>query len=261
MVGELRRALESDDVVLHYQPKIEIRTGKVHGVEALVRWQHPEHGLVPPNEFVPMAEHTGLIRPLTRHVLNVALAQCQAWQQSGIDLHMSVNLSARNLLDPSLPDDIARLLAKWSVRSQLLELEITESSIMQDPARSLEVLDRLHRMGIVLSIDDFGTGYSSLTYLRTLPVQELKIDRSFIGTMSSDEGDSFIVRSTISLGQNLGLQVVAEGVEDEETLAQLDELGCNLAQGYHLSRPVPADELMQWLTDRAAGGTSASQVA
>jgi diguanylate cyclase (GGDEF)-like protein len=252
MVGELRRALQGDELVLHYQPKVELHSSNVRGVEALVRWRHPERGLLPPAEFVPMAERTGLIRPLTRYVLNVALAQCREWYDAGQELQVSVNLSARNLLDPSLPEDISRLLGKWRVKPELLELEITESTIMTDPTRSTEVLTRLDGMGIALSIDDFGTGYSSLSYLRELPVAELKIDRAFVKEMATDEDNRFIVRSTISLGQNLGLQVVAEGVEDEQTLEQLRELGCDFAQGYFLSRPVAAGELSRWLHARSA---------
>jgi diguanylate cyclase (GGDEF)-like protein len=258
MVGELRRALQSDELTLHYQPKVDLSSGVVHGVEALVRWNHPERGLLPPNEFVPMAERTGLIRLLTRYVLNAALAQANQWNDEGLELHVSVNLSARNLLDPTLPEDVVRLMAKWGVRPELLELEITESTIMLDPARATEVLNQLSDMGIGLSVDDFGIGYSSLSYLRELPVKELKIDRSFVSEMCTDEGNRFIVRSTIGLGQNLGLRVVAEGVEDEETLAQLTTLGCDFAQGYFLSRPVPALELAEWLAQR---GRRARQVA
>jgi diguanylate cyclase (GGDEF)-like protein len=250
MVGELRRALQSNELVLHYQPKIDLSSEIVQGVEALVRWRHPERGLLPPGEFVPMAERTGLIRPLTRYVLNVALAQCGEWQKSGLDLQVSVNLSARNLVDPGLPEDISRLLARWGVRPELLELEMTESTIMLDPVLATEVLNKLSSMGIGLSIDDFGTGYSSLSYLRKLPVKELKIDRSFVKEMCTDEGNRLIVRSTIGLGQNLGLRVVAEGVEDQETLAELIELGCDLAQGYFVGRPVPAPELAEWLDQR-----------
>jgi diguanylate cyclase (GGDEF)-like protein len=258
MVGELRRALQSGELTLHYQPKVDLSSEVVHGVEALVRWNHPERGLLPPNEFVPMAERTGLIRLLTRYVLNAALAQASEWNEIGLELRVSVNLSARNLLDPSLAEDVARLLSRWGIRPDLLELEITESTIMLDPARATEVLNQLSEMGIGLSVDDFGTGYSSLSYLRELPVKELKIDRTFVSRMCEDDGDRFIVRSTIGLGQNLGLRVVAEGVEDEETLAQLTTLGCDLAQGYFLSRPVPASELADWLAQR---GSRARQVA
>jgi len=250
MVGELRRGLAQNEVLLHYQPKVDLEAGKVVGAEALVRWQHPTRGLIAPNEFVPMAERTGLIRPLSRYVLNTAIAQCQEWRAAGLGLRVSVNLSARNLLDPTLPDDVKRLLSKWGVPASCLELEITESTIMVDPNRALEVLRRLHGMDIALSIDDFGTGYSSLAYLKELPVNELKIDRTFVMAMTSNRGDAFIVRSTIDLAHNLSLQVVAEGVEDAETMSELAELGCDIAQGFHLSRPLPANEFSEWLAAR-----------
>ena len=250
MVGQLRRALDEGQVLLHYQPKVDLESGMVVGAEALVRWQHPDRGLIPPADFVPMAERTGLIKPLSRYVLDHALAQCREWRDSGLDLKISVNLSARNLLDPSLPDDVKKLLTKWSIPEAMLELEITESTIMIDPQRAMEVLARLHGMGIGLSIDDFGTGYSSLVYLKELPVHELKIDRTFVARMSSNRGDAFIVRSTIDLAHNLQLKVVAEGVEDEDTLAELTKLGCNIAQGFHVSRPLPPDEFAAWLAER-----------
>jgi EAL domain-containing protein (putative c-di-GMP-specific phosphodiesterase class I) len=261
MVGELRKALEANEVVLHYQPKIDLETGKVVGAEALVRWQHPARGLIPPADFVPMAERTGLIRPLSRYVLDLALAQCREWRDAGLGLKVSVNLSARNLLDPHLPDDVSGLLAKWSVPAAFLELEITESTIMVDPKRAMEVLRRLHTMGIALSIDDFGTGYSSLAYLKELPVNELKIDRTFVQNMASNRGDAFIVRSTIDLAHNLRLQVVAEGVEDESTMDELTKLGCNIAQGFHIGRPVPPQEFAEWLADRDDVATTARDVA
>jgi diguanylate cyclase (GGDEF)-like protein len=261
MVGELRKALEAGEVVLHYQPKLDLQSGKVIGAEALVRWQHATRGLIPPVEFVPMAERTGLIRPLSRYVLNVAIAQCREWREAGLHLKVSVNLSARNLLDPNLPEDVSRLLIKWEVPAELLELEITESTIMVDPKRAMEVLRRLHMMGIALSIDDFGTGYSSLAYLKELPVNELKIDKTFVATMTSNRGDAFIVRSTIDLAHNLRLQVVAEGVEDEATMNELAELGCNVAQGFHLSRPLPAPEFSDWLVERGETAVSTREVA
>jgi EAL domain-containing protein (putative c-di-GMP-specific phosphodiesterase class I) len=247
MVGELRRAIENGGLVLHYQPKAELETGEVSHVEALVRWEHAERGLIPPMEFIPLAEHTGLIKPLSDYVLEEALRQCREWHDGGLELTVAVNLSVRNLLDDELPDQIASLLAKWGVPAERLLVEITESTIMADPARALEVLSRLSDMGVGLAIDDFGTGYSSLTYLKRLPVDELKIDRTFIANMAADEEDAFIVRSTIDLGRNLGLQVVAEGVEDEESWNTLADLGCDFAQGYYLSRPVPAGDLARWL--------------
>jgi EAL domain-containing protein (putative c-di-GMP-specific phosphodiesterase class I) len=249
MVGELRRALDEGQLVLHFQPKVDLQSGRVVGAEALVRWQHPR-GLIAPAEFVPVAERTGLIKPLSRYVLDRALCQCRAWRDDGLELRVSVNLSARNLLDPTLPEDVLRLLTKWGIPEELLELEITESTIMIDPKRAMEVLARLHTMGIALSIDDFGTGYSSLVYLKELPVNELKIDRTFVARMAENRGDAFIVRSTIDLAHNLRLKVVAEGVEDEETLRELGRLGCNIVQGFHVSRPLPPDEFRAWLAER-----------
>jgi len=247
LLGELRRALENKELVLFYQPKADIQTGKVTSVEALLRWQHPEHGLTFPDDFIPLAEHTGLIRPLTLYVLNEALKQCYEWQQQGIELGVAVNLSARNLLDSELPNDVARLLETWGVEPSLLKLEITENTIMVDPPKALEVLTKLRDLGVGLSIDDFGTGYSSLSYLRKLPVDEIKIDRSFVMNMPQSENDQQIVRSTIDLACNLGLKVVAEGVETKEIWRDLANLGCDVAQGYYLTRPIPPQELVEWL--------------
>jgi diguanylate cyclase (GGDEF)-like protein len=247
LLTELRRAIDRGELVLHYQPKAELRTGEVSGVEALVRWSHPTRGLVPPDEFIPLAQKTGVIVPLTHFVLNEAVRQSRTWQLEGIDLCVGVNLSARNLLDVHLPDTVAELLARWEVSPSLLELEITESTILADPIRAMHVLSRLSGMGIRLAIDDFGTGYSSLAYLKRLPVDALKIDKSFIQGMEDDENDSVIVKSTIDLGRNLGLRVVAEGVETKEAWRQLLVLGCDVAQGYYLSRPIPAAELTAWV--------------
>jgi diguanylate cyclase (GGDEF)-like protein len=249
MLGELRRALDNDEFAVYYQPKADIRTGRVEGAEALVRWIHPEHGVIPPNDFIPLAEHTGLIKPLTAFVLNTAIAQCREWVDEGLDLTVAVNLSVRNLLDATLPDAVAAMLERHGVEARRLKLEITEGTIMADPDRAMEVLSRLHGMGIGLSIDDFGTGYSSLAYLKDLPVSELKIDRTFVNDMSEEDSDAFIVRSTIDLARNLGLQVVAEGVETEAIWTQLGHLGCDIGQGYYLSRPVPPDEFASWLAD------------
>jgi EAL domain-containing protein (putative c-di-GMP-specific phosphodiesterase class I) len=254
LLGSLRSAVESGDLVVHYQPKAELANGKFVGVEALVRWRHPEHGLVRPDEFIGLAEQSGVIRPLTMFVLRTALEQCAAWRASGLKLNVAVNLSARTLLDASLPEDVRRLLSDVNLPGSCLTLEITESSMMIDPARTVATLGQLHAMGIVLSVDDFGTGYSSLSYLKRLPVQEVKIDRSFVMNMSTDENDAVIVRSTIDLGHNLGLRVVAEGVEDLESWHKLAELGCDHAQGYLMSRPVSAEELTPLLV---AGGFAA----
>jgi diguanylate cyclase (GGDEF)-like protein len=247
LLTELRRAIDTGELILHYQPKADLRNDEVNGVEALVRWNHPVRGLVRPDEFIPVAQKTGVIVPLTLFVLNEALRQCRTWKLEGLDLCVGVNLSARNLLDVHLPDTVGQLLARWEVPPSLLELEITESTILADPIRTMHVLSRLSDMGVRLAIDDFGTGYSSLAYLKRLPVDELKIDRSFVQGMDSDENDAVIVRSTIDLGRNLGLRVVAEGVETAEAWRQLVALGCDVAQGYYLSRPVPAVELAAWL--------------
>jgi diguanylate cyclase (GGDEF)-like protein len=250
LLTELRRAIDRGELLLHYQPKADLRTGEIHGVEALVRWQHPERGMIPPDEFIPAAQKTGVIGPLTMFVLDEALRQCRTWSLQGLELCVAVNLSTRNLLDLHLPEAVGELLARWEVPAGLLELEITESTILADPVRAMQILSRLDEMGVRLSIDDFGTGYSSLAYLKRLPVDELKIDKSFILGMDESENDEVIVRSTIDLGRNLGLRVVAEGVESAQGWSRLAQLGCNVAQGYYLSRPVPAAELTAWLRQR-----------
>jgi diguanylate cyclase (GGDEF)-like protein len=249
LASELRQAIENEDLLVHYQPKVDIRTRRVVGVEALVRWIHPEHGFMPPDDFIPLAEHTGLIQPLTKLVLRSALHQCREWQAEGLDLDVSVNLSVRSLLDLQLPESVAALLSEFSVEPTRLVLEITESSIMADPIRAADVVDRLSGLGIGLAIDDFGTGYSSLSYLKRLPVSEIKIDKSFVMSMTSQDNDAVIVRSTVDLGRNLGLRVVAEGVETIEMFDELKRLGCDIAQGYLLSRPLPADDLTAWAKD------------
>jgi diguanylate cyclase (GGDEF)-like protein len=250
LAGELRRAIDNEELVLHFQPKAELDSGCIVGVEALVRWIHPERGFIPPNDFIPIAERTGLIKALTRHVLRAAVQQCSEWREAGLDLHVAVNLTIPDLLDLELPDQIRKLLAELRVRPDQLELEITESTILADPFRVRQVLAQLNELGLRLAIDDFGTGYSSLAYLRRLPVHTIKIDRSFVMDMCENPSDATIVRSTIDLGRNLGLDVVAEGVETEETWQALREQGCTLAQGYLLSKPVPAEELTSLLAER-----------
>jgi diguanylate cyclase (GGDEF)-like protein len=247
ILGELRRAIDHGELVLHFQPKAELGTGGVCAAEALVRWAHPERGIVPPGEFIPLAEHTGLIKQLSSYVLTAAVRQCAEWRAEGIDLAVAVNLSARNLADAQLPDEIAALLAQWDVPAGRLCVEITESTIMAEPERAMQVLSRLSAMGVQLAIDDFGTGYSSLAYLKRLDVDEIKIDRTFVGEMDTDEDDATIVRSTIDLARNLGLRVVAEGVETQEVWDQLTALGCDFAQGFFLSRPLPPADLAAWL--------------
>jgi diguanylate cyclase (GGDEF)-like protein len=261
LMGDLRRALESDELVVYYQPQASLATGEVGSVEALVRWQHPTRGLIPPDQFIPLAEHSGLIRPLTRYVLDRSLCQCRAWLDAGLRMGVAVNVSGRDLLDLSLPDEVAELLERWDVDASLLELEITENTILTDPIRARAVLNRLSDIGISLAIDDFGSGHSSLGYLKRLPVDVLKIDRSFVIGMGSDENDAIIVRSTIDLGHNLGLRVVAEGVEDAASWDKLAELRCDTAQGYHLGRPVPADQLEEQLEEQRAARRVDTQTA
>jgi diguanylate cyclase len=236
---------------VHFQPKADLVTGRIVGVEALVRWQHPERGFIAPNEFIPIAERTGLIKPLSRYVLGAALKQCAAWNAAGYHLHAAVNITIPDLLDADFPDRIATMLDETQVKPEQLELEITETTILADPFHVRAVLTRLNEMGVRLAIDDFGTGYSSLAYLRRLPVQTIKIDRSFVMGMCEDANDATIVRSTIDLARNLRLDVVAEGVETQEAWSELRALGCTLAQGYLISRPSSADELAPLLEERA----------
>ena len=244
LMSELPAALEAGDVVVHYQPQVDLKTGRVVGVEALVRWQHPEHGLLPPVAFIPAAERTGLIRPLTAFVLDASLEQLAIWHSAGRELRVAVNLSVRNLLDRGFVAEVCRALARHGVDEDALELEITESMVMVDPARSIEVLGTLDALGVVLSIDDYGTGYSSLAYLQQLPVRQLKIDRSFVMDLLGSDASAVIVRSTIDLARNLGMSVVAEGVEDDEALLALRDMRCDAAQGFGIGRPVPADEVL-----------------
>jgi diguanylate cyclase (GGDEF)-like protein len=251
LAGELRRGIEGGELVVHYQPKADLASGHIVGVEALVRWQHPERGFVPPNDFISVAERTGLIKPLSRYVLAEAIRQCHAWNEAGLELHVAVNLTIPDLLDLELPDRLAALLEEHGVRAEQLELEITESTILADPFRVRSVLTRLNEMGLRLAIDDFGTGYSSLAYLKRLPVQTIKIDRSFVMGMCEDSSDATIVRSTIDLGRNLGLAIVAEGVESQEIWDALREQGCSLAQGFFIGRPTAPDELATLLGERA----------
>jgi diguanylate cyclase (GGDEF)-like protein len=248
VLGDLRTALESDDeLFLHYQPKITLECGRVEGLEALLRWAHPQRGLVPPSDFIPVAEGTGIIIRLTERVLGMALAQVRRWADAGLAVPVAVNLSARCLLDASLPDRVARLLVSHGVPAALLRLEVTESAVMSDAARCMDVLQRLHELGVRLSIDDFGTGYSSMVHLRRLPVDELKIDRSFVLGMTTMSQDAVLVRTAIDLGHNLGLTVVAEGVEGLEHADALRDLDCDVAQGYHFARPMPAEDVTRLL--------------
>jgi diguanylate cyclase (GGDEF)-like protein len=247
LMGDLRKAVEQDEFTLVYQPKVAFAKGAEHEVEALIRWKHPTRGLVPPVEFIPFAEHTGYIRVITQWVLARAIAQCAAWRRDGLAINVSVNISARDLMDAGLADRFAALLAAHGCAARWISLEITESAILDDPGHAVTNLERLNALGCKLAIDDYGTGYSSLAYLRRLPVQTLKIDKSFVLGMTRDASDAVIVRSTIDLAHNMGLMVIAEGVEDEATLERLRALGCDSVQGYLLSRPLGAAAIVAWL--------------
>jgi diguanylate cyclase (GGDEF)-like protein len=251
LLGELRRAIEGDELVLHYQPKVSLAGDRVTGVEALVRWQHPEHGLLQPDQFVPLAERTGTIAHLTRWVLDAALRQCAEWRLEYPDLTVAVNLAAANVLDVGLPAMVTELLDEHGLPGSALECEVSEHTVMSDPQRVTEVLAALRALGVRLSLDDFGTGQASLAYLKQLPLDEVKIDRAFVTGMADDDGDAMIVRSTIDLARNLGLEVVAEGVESESVLEALVDLRCSSAQGFYLSRPLPSAELGLWLSNRS----------
>lgn len=249
LVSELRHAIEREELELYYQPKIEIKTGRIRGLEALLRWENGKHGYIAPDEFIPLAEYTGLIKPLTSWVLKTAMQQYNKWQLGEIDIGavISVNLSAISLLDPAFSDEVEALIRKFDFNPESLELEITESAVMADPEQALKTVKWLSGLGVRLSIDDFGTGYSSLAYLKKLPVNEIKIDKSFVMNMINDESDEMIVRSTIDLAHNLGLDVIAEGVDSEAVWKKLGELECDGAQGFYMCVPLPAEELVRWL--------------
>ncbi len=260
LVGELRHAIDNDELFLQFQPKVSVNGGRALGIEALVRWRHPHHGGMAPMEFVPLAEETGLIRPMTRWVLDNALRCWSNLRKEGLTPTMAINLSVRNLMDPKLADMISTHLRRWNVPARYLELEITESDIMADPERALRVLGALNEMGISLSIDDFGTGYSSLAYLKQLPVREIKIDKSFVLGMGDDSSDVTIVDATINLAHKLNLSVVAEGVENQRTMRLLEGLGCDVLQGFYISRPVDEAALLEWLrVNQSAQSADADQ--
>jgi EAL domain-containing protein (putative c-di-GMP-specific phosphodiesterase class I) len=240
MIQDLNTALDDHEFVLHYQPKIDVASGVIFGAEALVRWQHPTRGLLYPDAFLPIVEQVGMMHALTQEVLEAAVRQVAIWREAGLDVSVAVNLSASDLLDDSLADRIEALLGRHSVPASALELEITESVIMLDAERARTVLDALRVLGCRIAIDDYGTGYCALAYLRDLPVDELKLDRSFLATIGTHPRSAAIVRSTIELAHALGLQVVAEGIEDQATLDMITSFDCDYAQGYHFSRPVPA---------------------
>jgi diguanylate cyclase (GGDEF)-like protein/PAS domain S-box-containing protein len=252
LLGELRRALDQGELVVHYQPTARIASGKIERVEALLRWQHPTLGFIPPSDFVPLAEQTGLIRQLTAYVVEEALRQCRSWREDGLEIEVAVNLSARNLSDSGFASTISALLRRYEVPPRALLFEVTESAIVSDPARAEVVLAELRALGIGLAIDDFGTGYTSLAFLARQPLDQVKIDRSFVTNLVDDAEHAAVVRSIINLGHDLGLEVVAEGVETVEVWARLAQLGCDIAQGFYLTPPLPADQLRDWIDDRRA---------
>lgn len=247
LLGELRRAVAENELVLYFQPKVDLKTGATTQAEALVRWNHPQRGLVPPGDFIPFAEQTGFIRTMTHWIIRRAIRQCGEWQERGINVAISVNICARDLLDPALPELVTSELEQCGVDARWLCMEITENGVMEDPVKSIDTLRLLDKIGIKLAIDDYGTGYSSLSYVKKLPVTELKIDQTFVRNMATDADDAMIVKSTIDLGHNMGMQVVAEGVEDLSIWALLRQMGCDCAQGYCMSKPLPAEKFEQWL--------------
>jgi EAL domain-containing protein (putative c-di-GMP-specific phosphodiesterase class I) len=251
--SELRQGVARGELVLYYQPKVDLATGRPCGMEALVRWQHPQLGLLSPDTFIPMAEKTGLIDLITAEVLDQALRQVRDWQDAGHALPVSVNVAARQLADVTFPDAIIAALRRHGVSPDLLIIEITESALILDPDRANQVLERLREHGVDISIDDFGTGYSSIAHLRAMPPDELKIDRSFVMRMCHDPRDETIVRALVGLAKNLNVRVVAEGVEDADAYAALSVLGCDEAQGYHISRPMPPEQFFAWLRQQEGG--------
>lgn len=245
MISELHHAIHSDELILYYQPKLDLETGNLYSVEALVRWQHPRRGIVSPDEFIPLAEECGLIVPLTFWVLDNALRQHDVWSRAGLDIPVAINLSTRNIHDLAFPERIRQSLRAWNCDPNRVELEITESAVISEPVRAMEVLNQLDELGVRLSIDDFGTGYSSLAYLKNLPVDEVKIDRSFILDMHKDPRSLAIVRAMIDLGHQLDLHVVAEGIENRDSLDIMTTYGCDAVQGYYISRPLPAEKVLE----------------
>jgi diguanylate cyclase len=250
-MGELRQGIESNELVVHYQPKVRVHDGEINSVEALVRWQHPRHGLLYPDAFLPLAEQTDLIERLTGWVLTRALGDLRVLSQTVPDITMAVNISARNLERPGFAQRVAQTLARVGAQSNRLVIELTETALLTDPAGAAAALREVSSLGVAVSIDAFGQGQTSLGYLSTLPIDELKIDRSFISDMLTDRGHGAIVRSIIELGHNLELRVVSEGVETGDVLEALRSSGCDVAQGYFFARPMPAPELLEWLRSRA----------
>lgn len=251
---ELKEAIDHNQLILHYQPQIEISSGALVGVEALVRWQHPKHGLIYPNLFISLAENNGLIEDLTEQVINMALEQALSWKSQKFILQMSVNISAENITSLSLPEQLSHLLKKNDLDPSMITLEVTESSLMGQLSTSLDILTRLRMKGITLSIDDFGTGHSSLSQLYRMPFSKLKLDQSFVMNMAKDSEARGIVKTCIILGHELKMQVVAEGVENDETLILLKKMGCDLAQGYHIAKPMAAKKILEWSKDHIQAG-------
>ncbi len=261
-VSGLRNAIEQDQLALFYQPKVDLRTGRMLGVEALVQWHHPQQGLLPAYQFIPVAERTGLIHALSRWVLRVAIAQCRLWHRVGFHIPVAVNLSPRNFHDDSLPDYIDSLLKEYGLPANLLEIEITENVILNESLNVSKALEHLSSRGMRIYIDDFGTGYSSFGNLKKLPITGIKIDRTFISQMATNDHDQAIVRSTIDLGHRLGMQVIAEGVETQEMWDRLASLGCDVAQGFHMARPMSATDIGGWYLHSpwGAGKTPVKQI-
>lgn len=250
LMSELREAIVEESLEIHYQPKVDMSTGTVTGAEALLRWNHPKRGFIDPDEFIPLAEQTGLIKPVTKWVLKKSIAQVAEWQNNNINIGLSVNLSVHNLHDSKLFDYINEQILRNKLSPEILTLELTESDIMAEPIRAREILNEIKAIGIHLSIDDFGTGYSSLSYIKQLPVDEIKIDRSFVMEMTQEDDGDIIVKATIDLAHNLGLSIVAEGVHNKKIWQRLKELNCDIAQGYYISEPLEAVEFTSWVTSK-----------
>ncbi|MEJ2143409.1 MAG: bifunctional diguanylate cyclase/phosphodiesterase, partial [Gammaproteobacteria bacterium] len=260
LANDLRQAIREGKLELYYQPQLDLRTGNIASVEALARWNHPEYGFIPPDTFIHIAERTGLIKQFTEWALATAVKQCADWRKSFNSLSVSINLSARNLHDETLVKQISRLIRHWKIIPEQICLEITETAMMADPEHAMLLLEDLDRLGLRISIDDFGTGYSSLSYLKKLPVDEIKIDKSFVMNMGNSENDSSIIRATVGLAHDLGLSVVAEGVEDQNSLDQLKQMGCQVAQGYHIFKPAPAEQVRKFIeTFNSTASESASE--
>jgi diguanylate cyclase (GGDEF)-like protein len=250
LTAELRRAIGANELLVHYQPIVALRAGGRPGVEALARWPHPVRGPISPGEFIPAAERSGLIKPLTEWVVDRAIAGAKDWRSGGDEVDIAINISMQNLLDPTLPETVARHIAHHGISASRVALEITESVAMAEPDRTLRVLLRLHDLGVQIAIDDFGTGHSSLAYLRRLPVHTLKIDRSFVAGLTRDDASRSIVKATVDMGHALGLEVTAEGVEEAGQLQAVGDLGCDHAQGYFIARPMSASDIPGWFASR-----------